>query len=74
VQLLKGCSLLRPGPPARHQNGEELVRAVEGLGKAVALVQVGLHLERVNLWVGLLGSGHQLPQDDPEGPLKVFKC
>ena len=77
VQLLKGGPLLRPSSPARNEDGKELVRTVERLGKTIALVQVRLHLEGVDLGVRLLASGHQLPQDDAKRPLKAFlknKC
>jgi hypothetical protein len=56
--------------PTRNEDRKELVGAVERLGKAVTLVEIGLHLEGVNFRVGLLGSGHQFPQNDAKGPLE----
>lgn len=46
----------------------QFVRTVDRLRQSVAVPQVGGHLEGVDLQVGLLRQGGELPQQHPEGP------
>lgn len=50
-------------------SNSQFIRAVDGLCYSVAILQIGGHLEGVDVNVRSLSQGHQLPQSYPERPL-----
>lgn len=47
----------------------QFIGAVDGLCYSVAVLQIGSHLEGVDVNIRSLSQGHQFPQRNPKSPL-----
>ena len=70
VERANPCPLVNPHSPTRSEHRVELIRAVHRLVQAVPFQNVTLHLEGIYIREWLLGTRHQLPQENAERPLK----